>query len=377
MSNLSHIILISLLYYVFYLLSKFKQNTINRNYYSYCFPLIFLYSTILGLRYNWGLDYLWYKDRFEFPHLYDNEDFGFQNLNIFLNDLGFNYIGAFIFYSFLFILCAFILIKNYKENKYMFVFFVTATLIFSTSAIRQALAHSFLFLIIYFIDKRKWILIPVMLYLMYSIHPASLLTAIAVIFSFLFLSKQTIPPTISVPLYVIISLSSTYLSLKVSSIFDQIIPMIGFMGNKFDSYFLNSEKWFGESAIDPERIQSVPALILSILFNSATIYIGYISLKYKPDKNIIYIYNLTIIGIFLFRLFLFFEILKRIAIPIQMLYFIPLGYSFSFFFKNIKAVTKKEKKFFTYSIAIVILYLVLYHGRFILLSPECIYIWNK
>lgn len=78
----------------------------------------------------------------------------------------------------------------------------------------------------------------------------------------------------------------------------------------------------------------------------------------------------------LYRLFFYFEILKRVANPLEMLYFIPLGYGLSVVLKNKKILTKHEVTLSYVCIMSVVVYLTLYWGRFILMSPKCRFVWN-
>lgn len=374
MSSLDHAFLYTLLFVVFFVFTQFRQSFLNRHYWQIVAIPIILYSLILGCRYGWGNDYLWYKLRFERPFFYKEEDFGFRTLNLSLSELGLNYIGAYITYSLIYIATAFVLIKDYKENKYMLTLFLPATVMQSTFTIRQSVAHSFVFLAFYFLSRKKWSYIAFMLLITYSIHPAALLLTVPIALFFL-LKAKAIPWQVSIPVYIIASLLTEFLSSQITSIATQYLPMLS-LSNKFDNYVQN-EYWFNENAIQEEWKQGTLTLILSMAFHISIFYIGYIALKYRPKQKVIYFYNTIVIGFIMQRLFWTFEIFRRIATPFTILYFIPLGYAFFFLRHNIKRLPLLERNLCIIAITFILMYLVLFFGRFILQSPTYDFFWNK
>jgi len=374
MSIIDHILLFGFLFLSFYIICRLPQKYINENYWKVTSLIIFIYSIILGCRYGWGNDYLWYKERFEEPHIEENENIGFRILNIFLNNIGFNYVGAFIIYSLLYITCAFTLIKGYKHNKYMISFFLPATLLQSTFTIRQSVAHSLIFLSILGFAKEKWHEFWIYLLIAYFIHPAAILLFLPVLLFSLF-KEKIIPLYISIPIYIFVSISTNIISSFVSDWLSEYLPLIS-LGNKFDHY-LQDDKWYGENAINSIYQQSVSTLILSMLFQISIIYLCNITLKYKPNKNIATLYNTIVIGFILTRIFFLFEIFRRISEPLIILYFIPLGYAFDFIINNQEHLGQKEKILSNTSIIIILIYLLLYFGRFLFMSPEYMFFWNQ
>ena len=375
MSNIDHLFLFSLLFMVFFLFTRCKQKFLNEYFWKITIIPILLYSFILGCRYGWGNDYLFYKYRFENPYGYADEDEGYRLLNLFLNDIGCNYVGAFVAYSLIFIVSAFIWIKDYKENRYMLALFLPATLIFSTFPIRQAVAHSFVFLAFHFLNKKRWLLYFLMIICMYSIHASSVITVFLCSVLFL-IGRKVISWKISIPIYVIITLAADIFSSHFFDLFSNLLPYISFE-NKFQSYIDSPDRWFGADSVNEGWKQGTVTLVLSMLFHISIIYIGYISLKYRPKVEVAYLYNSMLVGFLLLRLFFTVELLRRIANPFIMLYFIPLGYAFAFLNSNIKRLGRQESFLCKVSIFFIIVYLLLYWGRFILQSPDYIFFWNK
>lgn len=278
----------------------------------------------------------------------------------------------------MFILCAYVLIKNYKDNKYMLALFLPATLIFSTWCIRQGFAHSLAFLSIYFIDKRQWVWLLITCFVTATIHPSTIIT-IAIIFGVYLLNRKTpISFLYTIPIYVIITLCSEFFNTQITQGINNFIAAISMTGeSRLETVYLSrGDTWFGDDAVKDNLKQGYLALLLSMTFHISTMYLGYIALKYQNVRSLMNLYHVSIIGMILYRLFFYFEILKRVANPLEMLYFVPLGYGLSFVLKNKKILTKHEVTLSYVCIMSVVVYLTLYWGRFILMSPECRFVWN-
>lgn len=375
MSILDHIFLFAVLFAVFVGITRIRQRYISKYYWQITFIPIILYSLILGCRYGWGNDYLSYKVRFERPFSYENEDIGFRTLNLFIHEINGNFVIAFIIYSLLFILGAFIWIKSYRGNKYMLALFLPATLFLSTYTIRQSVATSFIFLAFFFLSKKEWMYMMLMLITTYLIHPGALIVFL-LIFSFYLGIKRPLPYKITILLYIIASLFATLFIQPILSASSIIMPYITFE-NKFQGYITNSDYWFNAESWDKNYIQGTFTKTLSMAFHVSIIYLGYITLQLRKQSNITYLYNSIVIGFITSRLFFALEILRRTADTIISFYFIPVGYAFFIFFNHNHLLSTKEKYFCKTSIICIFAYLILFYGRFILLSPERIFFWNK
>lgn len=374
MSNLDHIFLYTILFAVFFYITRIKQKTINNHYWLLLIIPIILYSIILGCRYGWGNDYFWYKSRFEHPYKYKYEDPGFLLINLFINgSVGNNYVFAFILYSLIFITCAFVWIKDYIGNKYMLALFLPATLLLSTFTIRQSLGHSFIFLGLHFFQNKRWLPMLLSLLVAYSIHPAAILLVIPMLLLY-YLANKPFPWKITIPIYTIASLSSDFINSFITKVFSLYLPLLT-IGNKFDSYLRTF--WFNKKAIRVAWEQGFLTLFLSMMFHIGIIYIGYVALKYVPQKKVLYVYNTVVIGLIATRIFWYFEIFRRISEAFVQLYFIPLGYAIYVIARINNNMEEKEWISYFVSFAFVVVYLVLYFGRFILLSPDYIFIWNN
>lgn len=391
MSIIDHILLFSFLFLFFIFFGKFCYAI--RDKYKFgvyaLFPIL-LFSLITGMRYGWGPDYLWYKFQFEYPNdriVIEDTQASWRYLNMILDAIGFNYVGVYIFYSLVFVTCAFVLIRSYgKASKYMYAFFVPAILFSVTTTIRQGFATSFLFLALYFLKEKKWIKVFIFIVIAGFFHSGTLVVSAIILSFYFFVKKQPFNWKITIPLL----LFFTYFfdALLIGSVSD-LIGSFSLGDTHFTNYLKNSDNWFSEDAANSELYErSFVADIIWTLFYISFIYIGYKALKFKPDPNMIYLYNIVVFGIIFYQIVRLFEIWRRFAGPLIGLYFIVLGYSLFVLSKSwIKHDRTSELQKLNYQtispvvykimLGMILLCLFLYWGRFIFLNPEANFFWNK
>lgn len=386
MSNFEHSVLFFFLFIGFILWGKYFSLTAKTlEFWIFALVPILAYSIITGSRYGWGPDYKSYKFRLENALRYPDEQIGFRWINKSIKLLDFSYVGGYIIYSLIFIICVFVLIRSYNRvSIYMYYFVIPATLIFVTSAIRQGLALSFVFLGLYFLNKKKWVGVILCIFVGSSIHSSTLITVAIISAVYLFI-KNPINWKISIPLYLYFTFLFNPSSIGFVSIY---ISKYISLDNSFQSYVDNSDVWFGNDAAKDIYEQSLFALLTSSLFYVSIIYLGYVILKFKSHPHILYIYNVVVIGIIFYRIVFKFEILRRIAEPLIMFYFIVLGYVFFVIYNiklkkshegllNIKTFKNQQFPYYDYFIMSIVFYLILFFGRFIFLNPTAIFYWNK
>lgn len=380
MSIFDHIFFFSLLFFIFFIITKFDQKYINRNYWVLLFIPVILYSLIIGCRYGWGNDYFWYKFRIENPNAYKEEEFGFKAINIFLQYIGINYVGAYIIYSFIFILSGLTLIKDYKFNKYMIALFLPATLILETFTIRQSLSTSFIFLTLHFLNKKelKYAILTICISLL--IHGGNLIVLIPIITSLLisqYYPQKLLPWKITIPIYILFALAAEVFNKYAFMGINDIISSAS-LDNRYQGYLDNSAFWFSQEGSESKYEQGSLTLILSMLFHISIIYLcyNYIQKSLNKKNHITYLYNCIVISLLLVRLFFTYEILRRIAETIFQFYFIPLGYSLYMHFHAKMRKKQIIKTLCNISVSCIILYIILFYGRFILQSPTYKFVWN-
>ena len=376
MSNIDFILLYSLLFGAFALIPLKRQSYIDKNYWNFLSIFILLFTFIIGLRYGWGNDYLSYKFRMEHPSLDEDAFYGLTNK--ILQGIGFNYVMTYMLYAFLLVTGAFKFIKNYPHNKYMLALFLPAMFFIGTSTIRQGFATSIFLFGLAFLYEKKWIKMFFAFLIAYSIHTA-ILIPMALFAGFYALSlvwKKPLPIIIILPLYIIIALSTDAASLWFVNQFSNSFDWLSNFG-QFESYSNQSSYWFGEEGISDVYVQTTFALIMSILFHSAYIYVGYKAIKLEGvPRNILYLYNSTIVGLFILRIGMLLEIIHRIGDTMFAFYFVPLGFAISAYRYKWKQLSKNDRYFFLVSIIVILAYLAMFYGRFIFMSPKYGFVWN-
>lgn len=379
MSIFEHIFLFSFLFIFYYIWGKFNFNIKNK--YQFwllaLFPIL-LYSFIVGSRYGWGPDYFNYKNKFENTLTYPDSQIGFRWLNQGLYLLGFNYVGVYIVYSLIYIIGVFIFIRDYgKDAKYMYAFVVPFTLQFVSTFIRQGVALGFVFLALYYLNHKKWLWLILFAAISINIHSVSVII-LGVICAIHFFIKKPLNWKITIPIYVFFAF--VFDVNKMSFIADYVQYFS--LDSHFSNYLEDGDKWFGKDAVQDQYTQSTFALVISSLFNVCVIYLGFFALKLKQKKAVIYIYNSMVVGMILLRMVFNFELLRRLAIPFEMLSFVMLGYIL-YVFGNSQGIIRylKFKKrptlLYYFMIFCISVYLLMFYGRFIFLNPQAMFFWNK
>ena len=376
MTIIEHIILFSILliFYIFW--GKKNANRNGAAFWKAAIIPILLYVFVTGSRYGWGNDYLWYRAQYEFA-IYDPYQVAFNWLNQFLTLIGFNYVGAFMVYGFMFITCAFVFIRSFgSESKYMYCFLIPAALFISTNTIRQGVGTSFMLLALVFFQNKKWIYMGIAAIIAYSFHSATFIT-LGVLLGIFFMLKKPIHYAFSIPIYLF--LTFIYDISSTSILASLVDGFSSFGGGKFQSYLSSGEKWFGEDAIKDHYGQGALALITSSLCYVSILYLGYQALKIRNNKMIVYLFNAVVTGFVLYRAVYAFELLNRMTLTLQMFYFVPLGYIFYVYFMDCKQPVTREairfRKQFHVGVTFILTYLFMYWGRFIFLYEKADFFW--
>lgn len=368
MSSVDYIIIYLFLFLFFFLYGKRMDN--SKKYWLTAIPMIIIYSLIEGVRFDRGPDYLFYKYRFENVATYDETQIVFKWLNQFLTFLDFNYVGAYMVYSLIFIVCAIFFIQQYDVGrKWMYLLFIPATLLFTETFVRQAVGFSFLFLGLRFWNEKKWIYCCIAILISYFIHSSLLITFVIIIFIDYFVRKVP-KPVYTICIYLFFALFFD------SSNIDIVAKLIRKSGIELDNHFQNyleyADIWFGKEGIKDIYTQSIITKTLRILFDISIIYIGYISLKRNQSKILRTAYITFVLGAIFYQAFFNLELLRRFAEPLYLFWFVVLGYSLGTFGKE----DFKRSPFLKISIISIYLYLILYWGRFIFANPNDQFVWT-
>lgn len=370
MSNIDHIILYLILFGASFLWSK--ANSSNRKQLSIIFAALFIF--VVGSR-TWGPDYSWYHYKVDHPNdlRVKEDEIGFQWLNAVIRYIGLNGDGAFYIYAIILMIGTLSLINSYKENgKYMCLLAIPAFMFDTSVLIRQGVAFAFALISLYFLRKGKWIYALSFAFIAFNIHKIIIVLFIFYFICFL-LSKKKIPIYIIIAIYTIATFIPQVIKL------DNFMQYLNFIqiGGKYDGYVNNSDKWFSQDANNAEWQQSTIALILSFLYDISMFYVTNLYLKKQENKEIRTLFYLVAIGAIFFRCFFLNELLRRIFKLLYIVYFIPVGYALSFLIRKEKdSLLKKEKTMLSISICLILIYLVLYWGRFVFANKDGIFLWT-
>jgi len=258
----------------------------------------------------------------------------------------------------------------------MYCLLVQATLITSTWTIRQGVGLAFIFLALMFFFKRKWLYVILATLIAFNIHSATIVT-FAIIIGIFFGFKKPIHFWISIPLYIFFAM--VFDVGKMTFLADFLSNNIN-LESKFQLYIDMSDRFFGEDAIEEEWKQSTFALIMSSLFHVSLIYLGYIALKTRENKQVLLMYHTYVLGSIALRAVFLYEIPRRIIGPLEIFYFIPLGYVFYVYFRDCKQQGNQYavllRKYFPIGITFILAYLFMYWGRWLLLNSDANFFWN-
>ncbi len=376
MSSFDHIFLSGLLFLSFYLITKRGQDYVNNHFWRVAAIPILFYSIVLGCSYGMGADYQGYKYAIDHP-FYDKgaDELGLVTLNKYIHLIGLNYVGGFIVYDFIFCLGAFTLIRSCPDNKYMMALMLPCTMFFITSPIRQAMAHSFVYLGLMSINRRQWTLAAASFYIGFLFHGSSLAT-VAICIVCYFLLNRIFDAKKMVLVYCLVSISSFTVMNMLSMSLEVLAPYIPTFGLHYGNYLENPSHAFGEESIDEENQRSFFAFVLRTVYYSGILYLSGLALKYKFDKKIAWLVWVSIIGVFLTAIFANSLIPRRLAQPMDSLTFVSLGYGLYVYLNEKERFMRNEKKWAAYSFYGIIIYLVLFYGRYIFMNPEAKYFWS-
>jgi hypothetical protein len=377
MSNFDHIILFSLLFWLFFQVSKIPQAKLNRDYWKILGPQIVSYTLIIGLRYGWGNDWWGYRFSYSIPALKREGERGFAIINWLLQSSGANYMIATIVYAIIFLFGALFLIRGYRNNKYMLALFLPAILLFNTAMIRQAIAFAFMFIALRFLNEKNYKYAVLFGFIMLNIHGSTLMFAgVAAGFYFLqIVYKKPLPIKVTIPLYLICILFDQIIGHYIGNNLSAFISTLDVADN-FKGYTEHANIWFGVDALNEAYKQSILALTLNTLSDIGVFCIGYFVLSKYPNPKVIYLYNTSTVGAILFRAGLQMELLHRMGQSLQLFYFIPLGYAFYILYAAKISLGTQKDLICKISTIFFLIFTILYYGRFIFMNPRGSFVWN-
>lgn len=336
---------------------------------------ILCYAVITGCR-TWGPDYAWYKYKITHPGelIVRKDEFLFQALNSLIRVTGLQAEYGFILYGIIIMTGAFVFIRSFDErSKYMYALIVPAILIETSTHIRQGIAFGLSLVALGFLNKKNWWMFACFSFVAFNVHKISALFLIACLVLY-FLRDRLIPLRISVAVYFVAIFLSEYVDYNF---LQKLISVLPVEGSKYQVYTEEFSIWFSTRANRMDWLQSIPALVLSALFDLSIMALSYRYLKIIGNRTVAMYYNLFVLGAILTRTFFLNELMLRTVYQLYMLYFVPLGYCLYLY--NIVDVPLAHRRINAVSVCFgcVMLYLCLYWGRFIVLNENGLFIWGR
>lgn len=377
-NNLEHFCLFGLLYLISFSLLLYKPERIQAKFWGSVWLFVAAYSIIVGCRYGWGHDYLSYKDFYNHVYFEEGRDYGYYLLNYVENALGISFEGHILLCAFFYIISSYYLVKKTGvANAWMLVLFMPVTIMFSTYAIRQFLAISFLYLFIgYFLfdEKKKSVLKIVvsiiLIGLAYSIHAASIIFILPFLLFIIYKNVKALNYIVVIVSYIIVIFFTRQFSEFLNNWMSENIQIIS-LDNHFQSYIEQSDKWFGEDAENEETFGYGGIYqYFSYLSNLAIIYLSGRTLSVQNNKNVSMVYNVFAIAIIIREIFFEQEIMRRIIDPYVIMAYVPLGY-------GIYNTMRFERKFI-YILALAFALLGIYYPqyKFLINFSLADFMWN-
>lgn len=375
MSNIDHIILYLFLFFLMYVWGKEIYCKPAKWFWISAVIPILCYAVITGCR-TWGPDYAWYKYKITHPNdiAVRKDEIIFQCLNSLIRSPGLEAEYGFILYGIIIMTGAFVFIRSFDDkSKYMFALIVPAILIETSTHIRQGIAFGVSLIALGFLNKKNWWLFALFSLIAFNIHKISALIFCACLVSY-FLRNRIIPLQLSVATYCIAIILPEYVNYDL---LQKIIGVLPIQGSKFQVYTDELSFWFSARANQADWLQSLPALILSALFDLSIMILSHRYLKIIGNRSVVIYYNLFVLGAILTRGFFLNELLRRTVYQLYMFYFVPLGYCLYLY--NIVDVPFAQRRInaVTVCFGCTMLYLFLYWGRFIILNEDGLFIWSR
>lgn len=294
------------------------------------------FTFVLGSRYLRGNDYIRYQHTF----LYDDDtsQVVFTFFNSFLRNMGVNEYTFLYVYSFIFILCALLYLKDFKQYlKYLLPAFLWAFIFFDEYCIRQALGFSFIFLYMkglfeYTESKkmfvRKIIYMVICALFAYFIHSVNALNLIFITGVYL-CSFRMISWKITIPAFIICALVFSH-SINWG-LFEKILNTIGGFSDKFSNYTNHADLFFSRSAFQSDYSRSFSGNILEMIGHSSLLYLGYRVINSNcKEKKYIALYNCYALGAVVDRCFWNYELLRRVFDPMLAFWCFPFAIVLSY-----------------------------------------------
>ena len=255
-------------------------------------PTIIAYTLYAGLRWGRGIDYngyYWkYNDIIKGVGREDNEPL-FELLVKIFGYLGMEWQHFVVFMSFFLIFSICYFLKKKPKATIFTLPILVLSLDLAENLMRWYLGFSFVLIGLFYLlncKQKKFILFSALGFL---IHYGLIIDIIIFYLTWLFSKKTIVHPIIAFSLYLTLYF---IFDPQFMGHFADVIQQIN-IGTRFISYQNNAEAWLTGDANDDVRSE---VSVLNIFKTLYLMYIGYHVCKKNKSKNIVYLYNLSLIG---------------------------------------------------------------------------------
>ena len=341
----------------------------NISYWKLAWVPLVTFVLIEGLRFGRGIDYNLYFN------VYDDISKGFtQGVNhefLFiwicrvLSFLGLPYQGFILFCSGLLIFSGLSFLKNHRQTMmYSLPLFVYSTLL-AENLIRWFLGFSIMLWGIYFLNKKERKKSLIFFIIGVCLHNG-LIVVVLIYYLISRLKKPLLPPTASIIIYLLLYCiwNNSYMI-----VLQEYANLLFSNVERFGSYLDNSKEWLTGSNKE-EKVLNILTYVRYIATHIFLIIAGYKVVQ--KEKNLLYYYNILLVGIIFFPAFNGIELFYRINQLLLVFQFIIGGYCFCYVFS-----TKKMNilRVFAYVVLLFYMYNIIRIG----LNPKAeqiLYIWD-
>ena len=379
--RLDYIFLLTMMFFIFIVNSRSIARSVhneNMRYWKIAAIPIIAFSFIEGLRYARGVDYIvyLYKYIYALDPAFDDEPL-FLFFNGVLNLTGLPYWGAFIVYSFLWIVSIFYFCQPFKYMAYLCIpFALIASIPSMENLVRQFVSLSFVLISLSCLLGRKYEQSVFWAIISFGFHLSSVVVICLIYIVYVFKHNKCFN------IYGVLLLYGFFFFFfelhYIDPFINNILSILNLGDLRFTRYLEQADRWFTSSAGSESYERSIWGNLALFLFDTVLFIMGNKSIYKEKDlilrNKLIIIYNLFIVGAVGMQAVMSLEIVRRFFRPLYMLWFIIA--SNALYQYPIKRKMQLNKMVFMSAFLWGYIILVLL-CKSILLFPSQMFVWDS
>lgn len=367
--KIDYIILMIVLFACAIVTGKKLQFIKNKKYWNTVAPFIFVFTTIEGLRYLRGVDYLNYALLFKYQGETSATEIIYLFVQQLFHSLNVPFWFPFVFYSFVWIVGFLYLLKEYRSKaSYILPIFILLSLGPFETFIRQSFAWGFIFIFLAELLKKNYKHAFIFCVCSILIHNNSLIFIFIILA--VYLLKSPIPPKYTIIFYVFGIIAFDVSNLNYVSALLSKIPSLG--DTVFTSYLATADSWFSADAVRDKFERSFITKVGVAFFDISIFYLGYKQIKQNMQlamsTRILFFYNLFCLNTVLLQFVFTIEILKRVF---------SAYYGFSAFVLAVFLLDRNIYVKYNLWCKFVMLFLIFFFVKQVLLVSNQLFVWDN